>query len=75
MVYISVSFGKDPSFDARYPNRSTIEIVVPCPWEWVEQWADKPWGKRGAGLRCAKRRLFAAFARKLYQNYRICVPN
>jgi all-trans-retinol 13,14-reductase len=38
---------KTPSFNARYPDRSTIEIVAPCPWEWVEKWADKPWGKRG----------------------------
>lgn len=67
MVYISFPSAKDPSFDARYPNRSTIEIVAPCPWEWVEQWADKPWGKRGADYDALKEDFSQRLLEKLYQ--------
>ena len=67
MVYISFPSAKDPSFEARYPNRSTIEIVAPCPWEWVEQWADKPWGKRGADYDALKEDFSQRLLEKLYQ--------
>ncbi len=47
VVYISFPSAKDPSWDKRYPGKSTIEIVAPGPYEWFEQWKDETWGKRG----------------------------
>ncbi len=67
MVYISFPSAKDPSFSERYPDRSTIEIVAPCPWEWVEQWADKPWGKRGADYDELKEQFTQRLLEKLYE--------
>jgi phytoene dehydrogenase-like protein len=67
MVYISFPSAKDPSFAARYPDRSTIEIVAPCPWEWVEQWADKPWGKRGDDYDALKEAFSQRLLEKLYE--------
>ena len=64
LVYISFPSAKDPTFNERYPNRSTIEIVAPCSWEWVQQWADKPWGKRGDDYEALKER----FAQRLLEN-------
>ncbi len=67
MVYISFPSAKDPSFSERYPDRSTVEIVAPCPWEWVEQWADKPWGKRGGDYEALKESFSQRLLEKLYE--------
>ncbi|PCJ44955.1 MAG: FAD-dependent oxidoreductase [Moraxellaceae bacterium] len=47
VVYVSFPSAKDPTFNARYPNRSTIEIVAPAPYEIFAKWKDEGWGKRG----------------------------
>jgi phytoene dehydrogenase-like protein len=67
MVYISFPSAKDPTFSERYPDRSTIEIVAPCPWEWVEQWADKTWGKRGEDYDALKEEFSQRLLEKLYE--------
>ncbi len=46
-VYISFPSAKDPSWESRYPNTATIEIVAPANFAIFEQWKDQPWGKRG----------------------------
>jgi len=47
VVYISFPSAKDPSFNERYPNRATIEIVAPAFYDSFEKWKDTSWGKRG----------------------------
>lgn len=47
-VYISFPSAKDPEWQRKHSDKSTIEIVAPCPYEWFEQWENEPWGKRGA---------------------------
>jgi all-trans-retinol 13,14-reductase len=47
LVYISFPSAKDPTWDERYPNKSTVEIVTVCKPEWFEQWQGTTWGKRG----------------------------
>lgn len=47
VVYISFPSAKDPSFESRYPGRSTIEIVAPAGYEAFEKWKGTTWGKRG----------------------------
>lgn len=47
VVYISFPSAKDPSFDSRYPGRSTIEIVAPAGYELFRKWQGTTWGKRG----------------------------
>jgi len=47
VIYISFPSAKDPSFQSRYPDRSTIEIVAPAGYDLFEQWKDTTWGKRG----------------------------
>jgi all-trans-retinol 13,14-reductase len=47
VVYISFPSAKDPSFESRYPGRSTIEIVAPAGYQQFEPWKGTTWGKRG----------------------------
>jgi all-trans-retinol 13,14-reductase len=67
LVYVSFPSAKDPSFAARYPGRSTIEIVAPGPHAWFEAWADKPWGKRGEDYEALKEKLSQRLLQKLYE--------
>ena len=46
-VYISFPSVKDPSWESRYPNTATIEMVAPADFEVFEKWKDEQWGKRG----------------------------
>jgi all-trans-retinol 13,14-reductase len=47
-LFISFPSAKDPTFDARYPGRSTLEVITPVPFEPFAKWADTRWKKRGA---------------------------
>ena len=57
IVYISFPSSKDPSWEARYPGKSTIEVVSPVPFEWFEQWEREPWRKRGPEYEAFKKKL------------------
>jgi all-trans-retinol 13,14-reductase len=68
LVYASFPSAKDPSYRDRYPGRATIDLITLCPWEWVEQWKDTAWMKRGPDYvalkaRFTERLLEALFAR------------
>lgn len=67
LTYISFPSAKDPSFAERYPGRATIEIVAPGPFEWYENWADKPWGKRGEDYEAMKDAYAQRLLEKLYE--------
>jgi phytoene dehydrogenase-like protein len=67
LTYISFPSAKDPSFTARYPGRATIEIVAPGPFQWYQQWADKPWGKRGEDYEAKKEAYAQRLLEKLYE--------
>jgi all-trans-retinol 13,14-reductase len=47
-LFISFPSAKDPTFDARYPGRSTMEVIAPVPFAPFAKWADTRWRKRGA---------------------------
>lgn len=62
-VYISFPSAKDPEWQRKNPDKSTIEIVAPCPYEWFAKWENEPWGKRGADYEALK----AMFTERLLQ--------
>ncbi|HET8848911.1 MAG TPA: NAD(P)/FAD-dependent oxidoreductase, partial [Marinobacter sp.] len=66
LTYISFPSAKDPTFETRYPGRSTIEIVAPGPYEWYAEWADQPWGKRGEAYEAMKEAYAQRLLEKLY---------
>lgn len=47
VVYVSFPAAKDPSWSARYPGRSTIDIITLMPFDLVKQWQGTRWMKRG----------------------------
>ena len=67
LAYISFPSAKDPSFQQRYPNRATIEIVAPGPYDWFEKWQDQPWGRRGEDYEALKEKISQRLLEKLYE--------
>jgi all-trans-retinol 13,14-reductase len=47
-LYLSFPSAKDPTFDARLPGRSTVEILTFVPYEWFAPWQHTRWAKRGS---------------------------
>jgi all-trans-retinol 13,14-reductase len=66
-VYISFPSAKDPSWESRYPNTATIEIVAPACFEFFEKWRDKPWGKRGTEYDKLKQDFTARLLEQLFE--------
>lgn len=66
LIYISFPAAKDPSFQSRYPGRSTIEIVAPATWEQFERWRHTTWGKRGDDYEQLKAELTDTLLEKLF---------
>ncbi len=56
-LYISFPSAKDPSFEARYPNRHTMEVVTLARYERFSQWAASAWKRRPDAYEAAKTRL------------------
>lgn len=47
LAYISFPSAKDPNWPITHPNTSTIQVVASCPYDWVKEWENKQWMKRG----------------------------
>jgi all-trans-retinol 13,14-reductase len=67
-LYISFPSAKDPSFDARYPNRRTIEVVTPAPYERFSRWAVSDWKRRPEEYEVTKKRLAERLLAELYRH-------
>ena len=68
-VYISFPSAKDPSWESRYPNTATIEIVAPADFETFAQWQDQPWGKRGEDYDALKNHLTERLLEHLFAKF------
>ncbi len=66
-VYISFPSAKDPSWESRYPNTATIEIVAPAFFDSFTQWQNEPWGKRGDDYEALKEALTQRLLAHLYE--------
>ncbi|MBV1934469.1 MAG: NAD(P)/FAD-dependent oxidoreductase [Parvibaculaceae bacterium] len=67
LIYVTFPASKDPDFEARYPNKSTIEIVVLTPYEHFEKWDGTAWGDRGADYEAFKEQLKGRVLTELYK--------
>lgn len=47
LVYISFPSAKDPSWNSRYPGKSTIDVITLLPYESFAKWEGTTWKKRG----------------------------
>ena len=46
LIYISFPSAKDPTWNTRYPNTSTIDIITLLPYEAFAKWEGSSWKKR-----------------------------
>ena len=69
VVYISFPSSKDPDWDRRFPNKTTVEIITLAPYEWYKQWADKKWKKRGAEYDALKEKFSQRLLEALYKKH------
>ena len=67
MLYISFPSAKDPEWDQRYPDKSTVEVLTMGPWDKFAQWEGTTWGKRGAEYEALKEKLKRRLLDALYQ--------
>lgn len=57
VIFVSFPSIKDPTWDVNHPGRSTIEMVVPVPWNAFTSWQNTPWHKRGRSYEALKQTL------------------
>jgi all-trans-retinol 13,14-reductase len=67
LVYVSFPSAKDPTWNERYPNKSTIEIVAPCKPDWFAKWQSSTWNKRGEDYEALKQELQGRLLAILYK--------
>jgi all-trans-retinol 13,14-reductase len=67
VVYISFPTAKDPDWERRHPNHSTVEIVTLAPYEWFSQWENNRWMKRGEDYNAFKEKIAQRLLDKLYE--------
>lgn len=67
VAYISFPSGKDPEWETRFPGKSTIEIITLASWDWVKNWNDSRWMKRGADYDAMKNAITQRMLEALYR--------
>ena len=56
-VFLSFPSAKDPTWESRFPGKSTAVCVAEMPWEWVQAFAEKRVRHRGEEYDAMKARL------------------
>lgn len=69
VVYISFPSSKDPDWDNRYPNKTTIEIITLAPYAWFEQWKNGRWMKRGDEYKAWKEKMSQRLLEALFDKH------
>lgn len=54
LLFIASSSAKDPTWEDRFPDRSTMIVLVPASYEWFKEWRDEPKGKRSSDYETLK---------------------
>ncbi|XP_074052444.1 all-trans-retinol 13,14-reductase-like [Macrotis lagotis] len=52
--FITSASAKDPAWKDRFPDKSTLIMMLPACYEWFEEWQDEPQGKRGSDYEALK---------------------
>ncbi len=64
VTYVSFPSAKDPSWEDRYPGRSTVDVITLTKYDWFKEWDGTKWHKRGDGYEEKK----AEFTQRLLEN-------
>jgi all-trans-retinol 13,14-reductase len=67
VVYISYPSAKDPDFQNRHPDKSTIDIITLVPFEAFAEWNGTRWMKRGDDYKELKEKIAQRLLRELYK--------
>ena len=67
LVYISFASSKDPTWESRYPGKSTIDIISFMPYEIFAKWEGTEWKKRGEDYEALKEKIALRLLEKLYE--------
>nr|XP_004660588.2 all-trans-retinol 13,14-reductase [Jaculus jaculus] len=54
LLFIASPSSKDPTWEERFPDRSTLIALLPMAFEWFEEWQEEPQGKRSTGYETLK---------------------
>ncbi|KAH0519214.1 All-trans-retinol 13,14-reductase [Microtus ochrogaster] len=54
LLFIAFPSTKDPTWEDRFPGRSSMTVLVPKAFEWFEEWQEEPKGKRGSDYETLK---------------------
>ncbi|XP_006917749.1 all-trans-retinol 13,14-reductase isoform X2 [Pteropus alecto] len=54
VFFITSPSAKDPTWEDRFPDRSTMVVLVPSFYEWFEEWQEEPKGKRSSDYETLK---------------------
>ena len=65
VFYISFPSAKDSSWQTKHPGTASIQVIGSYPYEWVQQWENTQWEKRGDEYDAKKEALKQAFLEKL----------
>ena len=68
LVYVSFPSTKDPEWDQRYPNKSTVEVVTMTNMDWFEAWNGSTWQQRGDDYEAYKDALAKRLLEKLFEH-------
>jgi len=67
VVYISFPSAKDPTWEKRYPGKSTIEIITISKWNWFKNWENTDWHKRGVDYETFKEQISKRLLNYLFE--------
>ncbi|MCO7224277.1 NAD(P)/FAD-dependent oxidoreductase [Pleionea sp. CnH1-48] len=67
-TYVSFPSTKDPDWDERYPNKSTVEVVTLANMDWYQSWQGTQWQQRGDDYEAYKERLSQELLERLYKH-------
>ena len=69
LVYISFPSAKDPSWDKRYPGKSTIEMITLSDYDWFSKWEGTDWHKRGDDYNSLKEEVSQRLLNVLFKKF------
>jgi all-trans-retinol 13,14-reductase len=68
VLYISFPAAKDPEYQKKYPGYSTMEAIIPSPFEDFDKWKDMPWQKRGPDYDKFKEEISQRILKEVYKH-------
>uniref|UniRef100_A0A8C2TKA4 All-trans-retinol 13,14-reductase n=1 Tax=Coturnix japonica TaxID=93934 RepID=A0A8C2TKA4_COTJA len=69
LLFVTSPSAKDPTWEMRYPGKSTLSIITMAKYEWFEEWKDKTVHKRGDAYENVKKTFVDAIMQTVFKLY------